>query len=101
MKQYWNEDPLKRPDSLEISNIINNWYEMICSKSINEESENIIKEFYEADKFLKQKQINVSTFKSHSQAYHTSRLLDFNKQLNDILNQKENAKAEYSGMFYF
>src|SRR6266542_742029 len=101
MKQCWNEDPLKRPDSLEISYIIKNWYEMICSESINEESENIIKEFYEADKLLKQKQINVSTFKSHPQAYHTSRLFDFTKQLNDILNQKENTKAEYSGMFYF
>jgi len=71
--------------------------------SINKEleSKNIIEEFYKADKFLKQKQTNVSTFKSHPQAYHTSRLLDFTKQLNEILNQKENAKAEYSGMFYF
>jgi len=68
--------------------------------SINEEleSKNIIEEFYEADK---QKQTNVSTFKSHPQAYHTSRLLDFTKQLNEILNQKENAKVEYSGMFSF
>ncbi len=71
--------------------------------SINKEleSKNIIEEFYKADKFLKQKQTNVSTFKSHPQAYHTSRLLDFTKQLNEILNQEENAKAEYSGMFYF
>ncbi len=46
---------------------------------------NIIKEFYKADKFLKQKQTDVSIFKSHPQAYHTSRLLDFIKQLNEIL----------------
>ena len=73
------------------------------SENINKEleSKNIIEEFYKADKFLKQKQTNVSTFKSHPQAYHTSRLLDFTKQLNEILNQEENAKAEYSGMFYF
>ena len=125
MKKCWNEDPLKRPDAFEIKKIINYWISNIA-KNINEksesenikvsesknidkesklenidESENIIKEFYEADKFLKQKQTNVSTFKSHPQAYHTSRLLDFTKPLNEILNQKENAKAEYSGMLYF
>ena len=96
IKQCWNKDLLKRPNALEISNIIKNWYKIICDKSINKDSENIIKEFYEADQFLKQKQINVSTSKSHPQAYHTSRLLDYSKQLNEILNQKEN-----SGMFYF
>jgi len=125
MKKCWNEDPLKRPDAFEIKKIINYWISNIAkdideksesenievseSKNIDkeskleniDESENIIKEFYEADKFLKQKQTNVSTFKSHPQAYHTSRLLDFTKPLNEILNQKENAKAEYSGMFYF
>ncbi len=74
--------------------------------SINKELEsknikNIIEEFYKADKFLKQKPTNVSSFKSHPQAYYTSCLLNFTKQLNEILNQEENAKAEYSGMFYF
>ncbi len=42
MKQCWNEDPSKRPNALEISNIIKNWYEIICGKSINKESENNI-----------------------------------------------------------
>ncbi len=125
MKKCWNEDPLKRPDAFEIKKIINYWIsniakkfneeseseniEVLESKNIDkeskleniDESENIIIEFYEADKFLKRKQTNVSTFKSHPQAYHTSRLLDFTKPLNEILNQKENAKAEYSGMLYF
>ncbi len=73
-------------------NIIN-----ISKRNINEESENIIEEFYKADKFLQQKQTNVLTHESHSQSYHTSHLLDFTKQLNEILNQKE----EYSGIFYF
>ncbi len=101
MKKCWNEDPLKRPNASEISNIIKSWYENISGENINEESENIIKEFYEADKFLKQKQTNVSTFKSHPKAYHTSRLLDYTERLNEFLNQKESAKVEYPGMFYF
>src|SRR6266540_6661353 len=94
MKKCWDEDPLKRPNASEIMNIIENWYRKIISGYINKESENIIKEFYEADKFLKQKQTNISTTKSHSRVYYTSRLLDFTRQLNEILN----VKAEYSGM---
>ncbi len=96
MKKCWDEDPLERPNASEIKNIIDNWISNIIKEDINEKSKNIVKEFYEADQFLKQKQINVLTSKSHPQAYHTSRLLDYSKQLNEILNQKEN-----SGMFYF
>ena len=99
MKKCWDEDPSKRPNALEVHNIIQDWYRKIVDRNINEESKNIIKEFYKADKYLEQKQTNVLTLKSHSQAYHTSRLLNFTKQLNEILSQKENAKAEYSGMF--
>jgi len=61
----------------------------------------LLKNFMKQINFLKQKQINVSTFKSHPQAYHTSHLLNFTKQLNEISNQKENAKIEYSGIVYF
>ena len=99
MKKCWDEDPSKRPNASKIEDIIKNWHKNICHKENIDE--NIREEFYEADKFLKQKQTNVSTFISHPQAYHTSRLLDFTKQLNKVLNQKEVAKAEYSGMFYF
>src|SRR6266498_6088011 len=102
MKKCWNENPLKRPDASEVKKIIKYWISNITNNIDDKsKSENIIEEFYEADKFLKQKQTNVSTFKSHPQAYHTSHLLDFTKKLNEILNQKENANAEYSGMFYF
>src|SRR6266498_5648210 len=102
MKKCWDENPLKRPDAFEVKKIINYWISNITENIDNKsKSENIIEEFYEADKFSKQKQINVLTFKSHPQAYHTSRLLDFTKQLNKILNQKENTKEVYSGMFYF
>ncbi len=102
MKKCWDENPLKRPDAFEVKKIINYWISNITENIDNKsKSENIIEEFYEADKFSKQKQINDLTFISHPQAYHTSCLLDFTKQLNKILNQKENAKEEYSGMFYF
>src|SRR5688572_24088456 len=96
-----DEDPSKRPNTPEICEIIANWFEKIRDPNINKESKNIIKEFYEADKFLEQKQTNVSTFKSHPQAYHTSRLLDFTKQLNEILNQRKHVEAKFSGIFYF
>ena len=99
MKKCWDEDPSKRPNALEIRNTIHNWYEEISNGYIYEETKDVIEEFYKADKLLKQKQNNVLTLKSHPQAYHTSRLLNFTKQLNEILGQRENAKAEYSGMF--
>ncbi len=96
MKRCWDEDPLKRPNASEIKRIINNWITIITHKVINidERSENIAMEFYKADKVLKQKQTNISnTFdinsKSHPQAYHTSRLLDFTKKLNEILDQED------------
>ena len=87
---------IKKTDALEINNIINNLNQILMKKS-----ENINKEFYKADKFLIWKQINALTFKSYPQAYHISCLLDFIKQLNETLNQKENIKTEYSGKFYF
>ncbi len=92
MKKCWDEDPLKRPNASELQGIIMNWISIITEADIDEESKNICVEFYEADKFLKQKQTNVSIFKSHPQAYHTSRLLDFTKELNEILDQEEKNK---------
>ena len=93
MKRCWNEDPLKRPNASEIEEIIGSWISNITEK-INEESKNIIMEFYKADKILETKQSNISNIfeinnKSHSQAYHTSRLLDFTKKLNEILDQED------------
>src|SRR5687767_14673686 len=88
MKKCWNEDPLKRPDVLNIKNTINNWCRNI-TEGISEEVRNIVLEFYKADKILKEQTNILYTSKSHSQAYHTSHLLDFTKQLNEILNQEE------------
>ncbi len=98
MKKCWDEDPLKRPNVLEISNIIENWHKNILnSENISKESKYNVMEFYKAD----QKQIHISTIKPHQKAYHTSRLLDFTKQLNEILNQEENIEAKYSGMMFY
>ncbi len=68
--------------SSEVKHIIDNW---ISYKYVNGESKNIAIEFYKADKVLEHKQKNTSDVinnKSHSQAYHTSRLLDFTTKLN-------------------
>ena len=55
-----------------------------------------IEEFLRADEVFKQKRRNLSEIKtkSHPQAYHTSRLLDFTKNLNDILEQEEKKLCE-------
>ena len=92
MKKCWNEDSLKRPNTSEIKKILNDWISIITKKDIVEGSRNIIIEFNKADKVLERKQINISNIinnKSHSQAYHTSHLLDFTKNLNKILNQED------------
>jgi hypothetical protein len=93
MKRCWNKDPLKRPNASEIGEIIYSWISNI-TKEINEESENVIIEFYKADKILETNQTNALNTsemnnKSHSQAYHTSRLLDFTKKLNEVLDQED------------
>ena len=82
--------------SSDLKNTINNWFNVI-----GEEAKNNILEFYKADKILEKHSNILYTNKSHSQAYHTSRLLDFTKKLNEILNQEEHVEAKCSGMFYF
>ena len=57
-------------------------------------------EFYKADTNILNTS-NIISNKSHSKAYHTSRLLDFTKQLNEILNQEKHVEAKFSGIFYF
>src|ERR1043165_5751651 len=100
MKKCWDKDSSKRPNASEVYDIIQNWYLKTLDENINEESKDIVKEFYKADKFLEQKQTIVLTLKFHPHAYHTSRLLNFTKQLNEKLKQKENENAEFSGMFH-
>jgi hypothetical protein len=136
MKKCWDSDPLKRPTSSEISNIIFSWYrgaidfykdsidfykdpkvdhenikdnidEIINEKThLNESQRNDIKEFWKADKALVEEHastLTTNTFetsnhpnrKSHPQAYRTSRLLDFTKKINEILDQEEKEIFDY------
>ena len=74
---------------------------MNISKGIGKKARNNVLEFYKADKILEKPSNILYTSKSHSQAYHTSRLLDFTKQLIEILNQEKHIEAKCSGMFYF
>ncbi|SRR6266498_1044812 len=101
MKKCWNQDSLKRPHASEVKKIFDDWCESISNRIIfNGNISNNIIEFYKADKVLKEKQTNISYIhKSHLHAYHTSHLLDFTKQLNEILNQEKH--VETKSMFYF
>ena len=99
MEKCWNEDPLKIPNTLDVKNTIKNWYKNISNKNIfnkdiSKEAIDNILEFYKADKTLKKQSNILYTGQSHSQAYHTSRFLDFTKKLNEILNQQAKEKEE-------
>ena len=88
MKKCWNENLLKRPNALEIKNIIRNWYDIIgnVKKKLDNIDNDILVEFWKAEQKQLNTQINDKPIiKSHPQAYHTSHLLDFTKKLNEIL----------------
>jgi serine/threonine protein kinase len=84
MKKCWNEDPLKRPTSKEVSDIIENWIILPSGmkiKNISEELKCNITEFINAPI----RYSNIAT-ESHPQACYTSRLLNFtSKELNETL----------------
>ncbi|EXX63039.1 hypothetical protein RirG_156090 [Rhizophagus irregularis DAOM 197198w] len=82
MKKCWDEDPLKRPSSKEILNIIKNWiFRPDDNNEINEELKSNIMEIINAPI-----EHNNLIVKSHPKACYTSHLLDFtSKELNKIL----------------
>ncbi|CAB5372492.1 unnamed protein product [Rhizophagus irregularis] len=81
MKKCWDEDPLKRPSTLQVLNIIKSW--IFRSGNINEESKSNITEFINAPI-----EHNNHIVESHPQACYTSHLLDFtSKELNEILEE--------------
>jgi serine/threonine protein kinase len=91
MKKCWDKDPLKRPSASEILNIIKNWIYLPSDmkiKNISQELKNNIMEFINAPILN-----NDLITESHSQAYYTSRLLDFTcKELSEILEESFFAK---------
>ncbi|PKB93547.1 kinase-like protein [Rhizophagus irregularis] len=79
VKKCWNEDPLKRPSTSEVKDVIDDW--IFRPDEINEELKSNIMEFINAPIGRN----NLAT-KSHPNACYTSRLLDFtSKKLNEIL----------------
>src|SRR2546421_5345569 len=92
MEKCWNKDPLKRPFALEVLNIIEKWINVSNIKDVKDISEDLksnIMEFIEADNNSTINDDNKPILKSHPQAYHTSHLLSFTKNLNEILEQEE------------
>ncbi|CAB4479712.1 unnamed protein product [Rhizophagus irregularis] len=90
MKRCWNEDPLKRPSSKEVLEIIGKWISR--PNEVNDELKSNIMEFINAPIG----QYNNLVTQSHPKAYYTSRLLDFtSKKLNEILESRD-LQAYYS-----
>ncbi len=93
----------------------------IIDKIDDNQLKDVIKEFWKADKALLQRRANISTSlennhlnpikKSHQQAYKVSRLLDFTKDINNILERERKNKQKIEsyeleilqdfGMYYF
>ena len=91
MEKCWDEDPLKRPSASEVRSIIKKWI-YPESEDINEEN---ITEFIKANKnsIMSTTISDKPITKPHPQAYYTSRLLNFTKKLNEILDQ--DSQSEY------
>jgi serine/threonine protein kinase len=87
MKKCWNEDPLKRPSSKEVLDIIEKWVILPSGMKIKNISEGLkcnIIEFINAPIGHS----NIAT-ETHPQACYTSRLLNFtSEKLNKILESK-------------
>ncbi|RGB38133.1 kinase-like domain-containing protein [Rhizophagus diaphanus] len=85
MKKCWNEDPLKRPPTLEVKKVIDNWIFRPYLNKVSEELKSNIMEFINAPIGC-----NKLATKSHPKVCYTSRLLDFNsKELNEILESED------------
>ncbi|CAB5347545.1 unnamed protein product [Rhizophagus irregularis] len=86
MKRCWNEDPLKRPSSKEVSEIIDKWIYHPADDEVNDELKSNIMEFINAPIG----QYNNLVTQSHPKACYTSRLLNFtSKKLNEIIESED------------
>jgi len=93
MKKCWDLDPLRRPSASELRIVIRNWrrsfYDVIETIE-DEQLKKDIEEFWRADRARQNDNITSNSkpiTKSHPQAFHTSRLLDFTKKLNEHLSK--------------
>ncbi|RGB42620.1 kinase-like domain-containing protein [Rhizophagus diaphanus] len=85
MKNCWDENPLKRPSSKEVLNIIENWIIRPRNKEIEDISEELKSNIMEFINAPIGQHSNLAA-KSHPNACYTSRLFDFtSKELNEIL----------------
>ncbi|CAB5369213.1 unnamed protein product [Rhizophagus irregularis] len=84
MKKCWDEDPLKRPSSEEVLEIIKKWIYLPYGKEIKDIDEELKRNAME---FISAPiEHNNLVTESHPQACYTSRLLNFtSKKLNEIL----------------
>ncbi|PKK75093.1 kinase-like protein [Rhizophagus irregularis] len=93
MKKCWNEDPFKRPSTKEVLVIIEKWImfpKNMAIEDIDKELKHNVMEFINAPIVN-----NNPVTKPHSQAFYTSRLLDFSsKKLNEILDSQANVKVD-------
>ncbi|GET58756.1 kinase-like domain-containing protein [Rhizophagus irregularis DAOM 181602=DAOM 197198] len=89
MKKCWDSDPANRPTIIMLENIISEWigcisdyyrinsngdYEYVVP-NVDNQLEDVMLEFVEANKSLVQEQVNASIIQSHPQAHYTSRKL--------------------------
>ncbi|PKK46877.1 hypothetical protein RhiirC2_803739, partial [Rhizophagus irregularis] len=85
MKKCWDEDPLKRPSSKEVLNIIENWIFLPQYEVINKELKSNILEFINTPI-----EHNNLIVKSHPKACYTSHLFDFtSEELNEMLEDSQ------------
>ncbi|CAB5216417.1 unnamed protein product [Rhizophagus irregularis] len=84
MKKCWDEDPLKRPSSKEVLNIIEEWIILPYEKEIEDISKEL--KSYVMEFINTPIGNNNLVTESHPQACYTSRVLDFtSKKLNKYL----------------
>ncbi|EXX56544.1 Cmk2p [Rhizophagus irregularis DAOM 197198w] len=96
MKKCWDEDPLKRPSSVEVKDIFNKWIYLPDGKKIEDIDEELkcnIMVFINAPIG----QYYNPAAESHPQACYNSRLLGFtSKKLNEIIESKDSQEYHAS-----
>ncbi|CAG8669797.1 17335_t:CDS:2, partial [Dentiscutata erythropus] len=98
IKRCWDVDPLRRPTANEIRNIIGDWLKYFNLKNFNDIE---INEFLQADKKLQEYDSmsrQISRSQLHSEAFYTSRLLNF-LSLDNLYKYESKIKRNHSLTF--